>query len=162
MNGSLSLSAAFQEAKVPNRERQRVTSHSAFTSHRTIVPELNSAWSSMIEDRLTELTSLPVGWDGYAGLPVTFLCAYFVANMLERLCQDNVPPPNLVPGSDGSLQVEWHRNMFDVELDVLDAQNVVATRVNHETGDEEVIEIQNDFSKIVPWISDLADEVETA
>ena len=78
--------------------------------------------------------------------------------MLETLYQPNVPLPSLVPGSDGSLQVEWHRNMFDVELDVLDAQNIVATRVNCETDAEEVLEIENDFSAIVGWITDLSNK----
>lgn len=133
-----------------------------FTSHRVIVSGSSSSWFVQLRERLDELTSLPVGWDGYAGRPVTFQCANFAANMLERLCQEGVPAPSLVPGSDGSVQAEWHRNMFDVELDVLGVQNVVATRVNRNTGEEEVIEIQSDFSQIVDWISALADSEETA
>jgi len=129
---------------------------SAFTSYRVVVPQNDSSWVRILEERLNELTSLPTGWDGYRGKPVSFQCAYFVANMLERLYQPNVPAPSLVPGSDGSLQVEWHRNMFDVELDVLDAQNIVATRVNCKTDDEQVIEIENDFSEIVDWITALS------
>jgi len=157
MKASLNVNSAFQQNKITNRDRQNDALHAVFTSYRVRVPELNSSWAATIEDRLTELTSLPVGWDGYSGLPVSFPVAYFVANMLERLCEDTVPAPSLVPGSDGSLQVEWHRNKFDVELDVLDAQNVIATRVNLMTEEEEVIEIQNDFSEIVPWISALTD-----
>ena len=160
MNGSMNMSAAFQQNKIQNRAREHSASHDVFTCHRVRAFELNSNWAPEVNERLAELTSLPTGWDGYAGQPVSFTCAYFVANMLERLCQENVPAPLLIPGSDGSLQVEWHRNMFDVELDVLDAQNVVATRVNNSTNQEEVIEIQNDFSDIVHWISDLAGEVD--
>lgn len=159
MNG---LNTAFQKDQNPHRDRMNETSHDVFTSYRVIVPHLNSTWAKTINDRLTELTSLPVGWDGYAGQPVSFPCAYFVANMLERLCQENVPAPSLVPGSDGSIQVEWHRNMFDVELDVLDAQNIIATRVNRLNGSEEVVEIQNDFSEIVDWISAISDDVENS
>lgn len=162
MNGSAIPISVFQDTSTPNRERTRNVSHGVFTNSRVRVPLLASSWAPIVEERLDELTALPVGWDGYAGRPVSFVVAYFVANMLERLCQDNVPAPSLVPGSDGSLQVEWHRNMFDVELDVLDAQNVVAARVNHMTNEEVVVEIQNDFSEIVPWISALADENENA
>jgi len=110
-----------------------------------------------LQKRLDELTALPIGWDGYVGRPVSFQCANFVANMLERLHQANVPAPCLVPGSDGSLQAEWHRNNFDVELDVLGVQKVIATRINRQTNEEETIELQNDFSEIVDWISALAD-----
>lgn len=138
---------------------------SAFTSHRVLVRELHTDWAVGLQDRLDELTSLPIGWDGYGGRPVSFQCAFFVANMLETLCNactGDVPAPSLVPGGDGSVQVEWHRNMFDVELDVLDAQNVVATRVNLRSGGEESIAIQNDFSGIVNWICELSDEGCTA
>lgn len=151
-------SSAFQQKKSPAGDYQRNVSNSVFTSHRIRVPELHSHWALALQDRLNELTSLPVGWDGYVGLPVSFQCAHFVVSMLERLCQGDVPPPSLVPGSDGSLQVEWHRNMFDVELDVLDVQNVVATRVNRRSGEVEVLDIQNDFSTVAGWISELSDE----
>lgn len=158
MNGSSVPHAAFQGRQISNHRGGREAPFNVITSNLVSVSQLKSSWAKAVEDRLTELTCLPVGWDGYAGRPVSFPCAYFVANMLERLCQDHVPPPSLVPGSDGSLQVEWHRNNFDVELDVLDAQNVLATRVNLLTDEEEVIEIQNDFSGIVGWIKELSDE----
>lgn len=160
MSSALRLGSAFQQARRSTRGHDRVASNSVFTSHRVRVPDLNSGWVLELRERLDELTALPVGWDGYVGRPVSFQCANFVANMLERLCQDNVPAPSLVPGSDGSLQVEWHRNHFDVELDVLGVQNVVATRVNHRTGEEETIEIQSDFSGIVDWISALSNDAE--
>lgn len=150
------MSAVFQPQQSVSRGTQRAPAGTVFTSHRVRVPELRSEWATMFQDRLNELTSLPIGWDGYTGRPVSFQCAFFVANMLERLCRSDVPAPSLVPGGDGSLQVEWHRNRFDVELDVLDAQNVVATRVNHRDDTEEVVELQNDFSKIVDWINDIA------
>lgn len=149
---------AFQESHEAGYTRPNKPIVSVFTPYRVVVPQNNSNWARIIEARLNELTSLPRGWDGYHGKPVSFQCAHFVANMLETLYQPNVPLPSLVPGSDGSLQVEWHRNMFDVELDVLDAQNIVATRVNCETDAEEVLEIENDFSAIVGWITDLSNK----
>lgn len=148
---------AFQHNKRPARDLGPGAA-SVFTSHRVCIPRTESSWFSNLKSRLDELTSLPVGWDGYTGQPVSFQCARFVANMLERLCQDDVPAPSLVPGSDGSLQVEWHRNMFDVELDVLGVHNVVATRVNLRTDEEEVLEIQSDFTEIAEWIRALSEE----
>ena len=158
MSTAISQNEAFQSKKatIPSWSQGNV-SHGAFESRRVIVPHFSSSWTKILQRRLDELTSLPVGWDGYEGQPVSFQCAYFVVQMLERLCHDGVPAPSLVPGVDGSLQVEWHRNGFDVELDVLDAQNVVATRANLITGKEETLEIQNDFAGIVEWISELSD-----
>lgn len=144
------------------RLRESSAAHSAFSTYRVIVHGYQSDWSLALRDRLDELTSLPVGWDGYNGRPVSCQTAHFVINMLERLCQDGVPAPHLVPGSDGSLQVEWHRNNYDVELDVLGPQNVVATRYNLLTDEEVILEIQNDFAEVVDWIRALSDANQVA
>jgi hypothetical protein len=162
MSSALRQSSAFQ-----NRHSQTGANGSnsvsvsvtvgEFSRFRTRPFEPRSNWADEIVSKLNELTALPVGWDGYAGRPVSFDSAYFTVNMLERLNTDGVPVPSIVPGSDGSLQVEWHRKMFDVELDVLGPQNVVATRINRSTGDVNEIEIQSDFSEILPWIAALSD-----
>lgn len=150
--------SAFQTGHRPSAHGTGEVVSSVFTSHRVIVQQHCSEWVESLRWRLDELTSLPVGWDGYLGQPVSFQCANFVVNMLERLCRERVPAPSLVPGSDGSIQVEWHRKGFDVELDVLGPQNVVATRVDRRKPEEEqVIFIQNDFSEIALWVDELVD-----
>ena len=117
----------------------------------------NSLWIQELKDRLDKLTSLPRGWDGYNGQPVSFNCAQFAANLIERLYVANVPAPQLVPGADGTLQLEWHMNGFDVEVDVLGPYAVMATRFDHETAMDEEIEIQTDFSELANWIHALGE-----
>ncbi|MCP4071982.1 MAG: hypothetical protein GY742_09625, partial [Hyphomicrobiales bacterium] len=63
---------------------------------------------------------------------------------------------NLVPGSDGSLQIEWHLNQYDIEIDVLEPYDIVATRFDHVTDRDEELELQSDFSALANWITDLA------
>lgn len=147
--------AAFQRARVTTSGK--ASASSVFTSHRVRVPQYCSSWYEELRDRLDELTSLAIGWDGYMGQPVSFQCAQYAAGMLEHLCRHNVPAPSLIPGSDGSLQVEWHRNNFDVELDIVAPQRVYATRFNRESLKEEELEIENDFTAIAAWVEDLAD-----
>ena len=142
-----------------NAGRKR-SNTSVFTCYRLIVSEPDSDWHSRLKSRFNELTALPIGWDGYDGKPVSFQCASFAAAVLAKLFQNGVPAPNLVPGADGSLQIEWHRNGYDVELDVLGAQHVIAMRLNHETQEEELLEVENDFSRIATWIAALADSKE--
>lgn len=114
-----------------------------------------SQWVQELESRLNSLTKLPIGWDGYQGKPVSFSCAKFAANLIESICVDNVPAPQLVPGSDGTLQLEWHLNDYDIEIDVLAPFEVVATRYDHVTGEEDEIEVQSDFSKLAEWVTAL-------
>jgi hypothetical protein len=159
VNNALRQNPVFQNTPSNTIGQENILKTSAFNNNRVIPFTLISGWKEVVESRLNELAALPLGWDGYTGLPVSFDCAYFAANMLERLFNEGVPAPSIVPGSDGSLQIEWHRKMFDVELDVLKPQYVVATRLNLNTDKEETIEIQNDFSKIVPWITELSDNL---
>jgi hypothetical protein len=108
-----------------------------------------------LRQRFNELVNLPVGWDGYAGMAVTFDCAVFAANFLERLYVSEVPAPDLVPGSDGSIQIEWHRNGFDIELDVLAPYEVNAIRRNVATDEIEELQLQMDFTEVQHWILSL-------
>ncbi len=118
----------------------------------------NSRWIRDLADRFNELTSLTVGWDGYTGQPISFSCAQFAANLIECLFVDSVPEPQLVPGSDGTLQLEWHLNQFDLEIDVLAPYRVVASRFDHLSGKEEEIEVQTDFTELTEWVIELGED----
>ena len=149
-------SYAFQDTRASLFDAARSITQVPFTNHRVRVQQNRSRWYLELKDRFDELTGLPVGWDGYAGRPVSFNCAFFAASLLERICREDVSPPSLVPGGDGSLQIEWHKNQYDVEIDVLGPYNVIATRYDHVSGDEETLSLQSDFSPIAGWIEDLA------
>lgn len=155
MNNHTQLSAVFQD-EIPNLIRSdSLASLRTFSRSRVRVPQHNSSWIIQLGNRLNELTSLPRGWDGYAGLPVSFDCAQFAANLIERLCIDGVSAPQLVPGADGTIQIEWHVNQFDIEIDILAPYNVTATRFDHISEQEEDIELQADFSALAEWVSEL-------
>ena len=118
-----------------------------------------SEWSSVLGERFNAITSLPLGWDGYKGKPVSFTCARFAAQILERLYDPNIAPPSLVPGSDGTLQIEWHINQYDVELDVQSPYNIVATRYNCSTERLDEIEIHSDLTIIAQWVGELTPSI---
>ena len=126
-----------------------------FPQHRVPIFGYRSAWVQELEPRFSDLTSLQMGWDGYNGKPVSFPCASFAAALLERICVDSVSAPALVPGTDGTLQIEWHKNNLDIEIDVLGPNNVVAFRFDHELQAETTMHLDNDFSELVNWIKDL-------
>lgn len=79
--------------------------------------------------------------------------------MLEALYRPDVQPPQLVPGGDGSVQVEWHCHGWDIELDVLDIQNVVASRERFDSDDEpEEQVLQSDFAIVTRWLDQLTSD----
>ena len=155
MNALRQFSSAFQ-TEVPNLVLSESKTSSLSTRSTLVrVAHPRSRWVTELRDRFDELTSLPRGWDGYAGRPVSFTCAQFAANLIERLYVKGVPAPQLVPGSDGTVQIEWHRNQFDVEIDVLGTYEVVAIRRNLRTDVVEELELQTDFTPLGDWIAAL-------
>jgi hypothetical protein len=112
-------------------------------------------WMQAINERFDELTSLPRGWDGYGGNPVSFSVAQFAGQLLKQLYVHQLRIPSLVPGGDGSLQIEWHLNGFDIELDVLAPYKVFATRFDCNTEVEDTLELTNDFTQPSNWIKQM-------
>lgn len=130
-------------------------SHSAFSPTRTMVQRRTNEWSRVLSARFDEITSLPLGWNGYRSKPVSFTNARFAADLIERIYADGVPAPEIVPGTDGTLQVEWHINGYDVELDILGANDVAAWRREISSGVEEEEYLTADFTVVAKWMQDL-------
>lgn len=129
--------------------------HGVFATSRVTVSGLRSDWNQVLSQRFNHLCGLKLGWDGYRGKPVSFACANFAAQVLERLYTDSLPPPSLVPGSDGTLQIEWHLNRLDVELDVLGPNKVVAYFNDERSGRDVEIELDNDFTVVTSWLDQM-------
>jgi hypothetical protein len=132
------------------------TSNIVDIASRKIVTQTSEELWSRVTKRLDELIRLGQGWDGYAGLPVSFVNATFALRMLESICDPRSPVPQIVPGSSGDLQVEWHTLRGDVELDVRAPNDVLAWRAKSD-GAEEELHLTNDFSTVVIWLNELAE-----
>lgn len=124
-------------------------------SRRTIAQTPEELWLPVTK-RLEDLIRLERGWDGYAGSPVSFVNATFALSMLKSICDSQTPAPQIVPGSSGDLQVEWHTLRGDVELHVRTPNDVQAWRVTS-SGVEVELSLANDFSEVVVWLNELVE-----
>ncbi len=119
---------------------------------RTIVAHPAEIWHRRISERIQELVRLAPGWDGYAGRPVSFETGMFACNVLSAIWRWDTPIPQIVPGSAGDLQIEWHMSDTTVELHVLGPNRVSAWRcVVEGDPDGEDIDLTNDFAPIENW-----------
>ena len=76
-----------------------------------------------VKDKLAELLQLKENWDGYGGLPLIPKNAEFVLHVWKALlrAEGDGPPldnPSIIPGNDGTVQIEWHYNDYVLELDI--------------------------------------------
>ena len=81
-------------------------------------PELPE-WFSAVVSRLLPLLSLPPNWNsegaeavrGDAILPMVFY-------VLNQVMKQSTPAPMIVPTAQGGVQLEWHEQSIDVEIEV--------------------------------------------
>lgn len=148
-------SISFQASNSINESYSNNVIDAGFDRARVFVEAWVDEWSKAVKTRIEDLIRLPNGWDGYQGRPLSFELASFVASMLEKLYLPGIRVPSLVPGSDGSVQIEWHYDGWDIELDVLGIQDVQASCTNFATNETEEQTISNDFTIVFQWLERL-------
>jgi hypothetical protein len=99
----------WSDALVPLRPD--VASTQAFTSQQ-------GAWRPFVRNRLRSLASYSVGWDGYDGMSPRPDVVAFAWHVVSSVMSDSAPLPQIVPLSDGSLQIEWHTRKLHLEVHV--------------------------------------------
>ena len=145
-----------------------ISANTAFSSNIVRLPSANAkllviehdySWRSATIAKLEKLVRLPIGWDGYKGLPVSLLNANFALMMLDVICGSGAEAPQIVPGLEGDLQIEWHSLKGDVELHILGPKRVHAwCRFDGELAREEELELEIDFSAVGAWVRDITEQ----
>jgi hypothetical protein len=115
-------------------------------------------WIARLTSNAHRLASLQRGWDGPGSIAISrkllFLATSHTRFALENL--KNVSAPHLVPGGDGSIQIEWHAKHGELEFDI-DARGRMSIWIrNHSNGAE--FDAENEaalalFYRWAPWIA---------
>lgn len=121
---------------------------------RLLINEPAHDWRPEAVRALEELVRLESGWDGYGAGPVSFENATFALRMLESACPIDAPMPQIVPGVDGDLQIEWHTAVADIELHLIAPNHVIAWREVPGSPPEET-HLTNDFAIVANWVRQL-------
>ncbi len=76
-------------------------------------------WLGHAIDTMYELLWLEPNWDSYHALPIDPSKAEAVLRLLLHILDDDSPSPAIVPTPKGGVQVEWHLNKIDLEIETL-------------------------------------------
>ena len=129
-----------------------------FTPARKNISERQIMWLASVHNRLAELVTLDDGWDGYSGVPVRPEIAIFALQMIEAICDVNTPAPQIVPGSSGDLQIEWHTLNGDIELHVVRPNEVQAWySIATDNNDGIELDLKNDFKTVAAWVKEVTE-----
>jgi hypothetical protein len=92
-------------------------------------------WADLAEKQLNEMLSLEPGWDGYRAREVTAAAVEATVQILDRFMNEAVEFPDLFPLGDGGIQIEWHADGVDIEVEVSPEGDafVLATGLNDRT-----------------------------
>lgn len=125
---------------------------------RKVSDEKGNRWSDEVTGRLQNLIRLTPGWDGYQGRSVSFVNANFAYQMLNSICGPETRAPQIIPGSAGDLQIEWHTLHGDIELHIRGPNDVHAWRAT--TGsdpDGEELNLTVNFLVVAQWVKEVTE-----
>lgn len=124
----------------------------------TVIANVHSAWSANLNQSVARLRNLRKGWDGPGSREICkdslVRAITLVRQALEGL--EQAEAPYLVPGGDGSVQVEWHERHGELELTVGVNGSLSIWGRNHNTGaefedeDEEALVL---FFRWAAWVA---------
>lgn len=94
------------------------------TSATRIIETVEEPWRFVVEARLKKLADYAEGWDGYQSPPPHPSVIAYARSVLNSVMKFDTPPPAIVPMSEGGLQLEWHRQGYDIELAIYSTDDV--------------------------------------
>ena len=97
----------FRQPYSPGRQWSRVSS----------VIEMSPQFRQMAEG-LSELAELPENWNGYGSRRIQPAAILQASDLIEALEKLAMPVPQFVPVSGGGIQLEWHNNKCELEVEI--------------------------------------------
>lgn len=120
---------------------QRTKRNTAVWSVFPVIPE----WLTASINSLRNLSKLDYDWDSYGAPPIDSNCIEIAQLFIEMVSQRFPPQPHIGPVPDGGVQIEWHRNGIDLEVEFSPDDEILFFLKRGNT----VIERNLDFSSAV-------------
>src|SRR5439155_12376420 len=74
-------------------------------------------WFEPVLQGFANVATLADGWDGSGALRIDRATINRALGTIERLLPSDAPAPSVVPIPDSGLQIEWHHNQRDLEIE---------------------------------------------
>ena len=76
-------------------------------------------WLGGAEKALQGFLALPVNWDSYGARRIDPGTVDTGKQLLSSFIPPGSPPPHVAPTSRGGIQIEWHTQGIDLEIEVV-------------------------------------------
>ena len=117
---------------------------------------LSAKWQVELLTKICSLLQLRDNWDGYRTLSPRRDAGMFALEVLHQAMRPRTPLPQVVPSSDGGIQLEWHERGIDLELHVTTPYHCELWFEDHRSGQEPLsLELTDNFSTFQAAIATL-------
>ena len=108
-------------------------------------------------EQVVELLQLPRGWNSHDAEPVSEAAFKQTVEFLTTYLVENVVGPVLVPTVRGGVQLEWHRQGVDIEVEVSPGGSVSWCADDRRTGEEFEAVLAGQEEAIRTWLRRASD-----
>ena len=117
-----------------------------------------AVWLMPTIKKINELPSLTaVNWS--AGAKRTDISAIrSMLMLLPKILANDTPTPNVVPTWDGGVQVEWHRNGVDLEIEVSTNREPEYYFFDHRSNEEVEGKVRGNLEQLSKYVKKLSQD----
>ena len=108
-------------------------------------------------ERVIELFQLPRGWNSHGAEPVSEAAFKQTVEFLTTYLIEDIAGPVLVPTVRGGVQLEWHRQGVDIEVEVSPDGSVSWCADDRRTGEEFEAVLAGQEEAIRTWLRRASD-----
>ena len=105
---------------------------------------------------LGNLLVLPAGWDSYDARTLDPSCVLAAWQLLAAVMRDDIPAPAVVPTARGGVQLEWHRNDVDLEIEVVAPREFLVSYETAAAGESWEKRLTDDFADLSSALDKIA------
>jgi hypothetical protein len=105
-------------------------------------------WVSHVKDQLISILHLQEGWDGFGAGPIRHDVLYFALAILRQIMRSETLPPHITPMSHEGVQLEWHTDAIDLEIEIEEPGSAWVSYENRLAAIEDDWEVSTEFSSL--------------
>lgn len=110
-------------------------------------------WLKEAEETLRGFATFPEGWDSYGAKSPEPHVVDAAIELLHRIVQHNTLKPAIVPTNRGGIQIEWHTQGVDLEIEMTPHGGIRLLYDNPHEDAEEELELGLDLTPLANLIA---------
>jgi hypothetical protein len=97
---------------------------------------------------MEELASLGDNWDGRGSAEVRVDALNFAFSVLAQIMPPTAPAPAIVPLGHGGVQLLWHNQAHDLEVEIVGPNEIISYHLDRVTGVEDERQLTTELSPL--------------